>query len=118
MRRRRVDPDHPAYDPGATGPDGLPQCRRCLRQLEPGGRDFCSAECRHEGMMRASPAYVRRAVMARDRGVCWHCRLDCARLDRVLRHLALHEPDGVEMAGACRYAPTATAATSPTTTRA
>jgi hypothetical protein len=26
--------------------------------------------------------------------VCYHCRLDCGRLDHVLRLLAAHEPDG------------------------
>ena len=38
--------------------------------------------------MRASPSYARAAVFARDQGICYHCRLDCARLDRVLRQLA------------------------------
>lgn len=87
MRRRFVDPDHPAYDPGATGPDGLPQCRRCLTQLRPGQRDFCSDTCRHDALIRLSPSYARAAVFARDAGICYHCRLDCARLDRVLRQL-------------------------------
>jgi 5-methylcytosine-specific restriction enzyme A len=87
MRRRRPDPDHPAYDPGATGPDGLPHCRRCLAQLRPGQREFCSATCRHEALMRLSPGYARAQVFARDDGVCCQCRLDCGRLDRVLRHL-------------------------------
>lgn len=98
MRRRRADPDHPAYDPGSTGPDGLPQCRRCLRELTPPQREFCSAECRHEALMRLSPSYARAAVFARDAGICYHCRLDCGWLDRVLRRLAKSGPDGPAMA--------------------
>lgn len=96
--RRRVDPDHPAYDPTATGPDGLPQCRRCLTQLRPGQREFCGAECRHEALIRISPSYARRTVYARDSGVCYHCRLDCGLLDRVLRRVAQHENEGKNMA--------------------
>ena len=38
--------------------------------------------------MRVSPAYVRKAVFARDRGICTHCRCDCGLLDRILRRLA------------------------------
>lgn len=104
MRRRRPDPDHPAYDPGATGPDGLPQCRRCLAQLPPGQRDFCSAACRHEALMRLSPAYARAQVFARDQGVCYHCRLDGGRLDRVLRHLAYRDGEADAEGGAAALA--------------
>lgn len=43
--------------------------------------------------MRLSPSYARAAVFARDAGVCYHCRLDCARLDRVLRHLVAGDDD-------------------------
>lgn len=98
MRSRRFDPDHPAYDPSLVGPDGLACCRRCLAQLQPGQREFCSAECRHEALMRLSPSYARAAVYARDGGVCYHCRMDCGRLDRVLRHVATDDAEGQEIA--------------------
>lgn len=48
--------------------------------------------------MRLSPAYARAQVHARDGGVCYHCRLDCGRLDRVLRYLYQIGDDGPEMA--------------------
>ena len=98
MRRRQVDPDHPAYDPGFAGADGFAQCRRCLKSLAPGQRDFCSAACRHEVRMRLSAGYARAAVFARDAGVCYHCRRDCGLLDRVLRHLAARPEDGLAVA--------------------
>lgn len=98
MRRRGVDPDHPAYDPAAVGPDGLPFCRRCLTQLQPGQRGFCSAACRHETLIRLSPSYARAAVHARDRGICYHCRMDCGLLDRTLRWVMTDEEDGEEIA--------------------
>lgn len=90
MRARRVplDGEHPAYDPSGVGPDGLAQCRRCLAQLRPGLADFCGPECRHDFLMRVSPAYARAEVFRRDAGVCCHCRLDCGLLDRVLRRIA------------------------------
>ncbi len=86
-RRRLVDADHPAYDPGACDADGRAQCRRCLAGLPSPQAEFCSAACRHEHHIRANPGYARRAVFARDRGVCTHCRLDCGLLDRVIARL-------------------------------
>jgi hypothetical protein len=90
--------EHPAYDPSAVGPDGLPQCRRCLAQLPAGAAEFCGPSCRHEFLMRASGAYARAAVFRRDAGVCCHCRLDCGRLDRVLRRLASQDEEGAAAA--------------------
>ena len=48
--------------------------------------------------MRLSPSYARAAVYARDRGICYHCRMDCGLLDRVLRRVAADEIDGQEFA--------------------
>lgn len=88
-RRLPIDADHPAYDPSSCGPDGLPQCRRCMREIRVRRSDgFCSDACRHESQLRTSASYVRHALFARDRGICTHCRTDCALLDRVIRHIA------------------------------
>ncbi len=87
-RRLPVDAEHPAYDAGACGPDGHALCRRCLREIHIARNDGCCSEaCRHEILMRVSPSYARAAVFARDQGVCTHCRTDCGRLDRIMRHL-------------------------------
>lgn len=90
MRRHHpLDAEHPAYDPGACGPEGRPLCPRCLAELPVrtvGG--FCSPVCRAEFKLRSSAAYARQQVFMRDGGVCTHCRLDGGRLDRILRSLA------------------------------
>ena len=103
-RRLPIDADHPAYDPGSCGPDGFPQCRRCLREIRQRRIDgFCSDACRHESLLRTSASYVRHALFARDRGICTHCRTDCGLLDRVIRRIAagdtVEEPTrGTELA--------------------
>jgi 5-methylcytosine-specific restriction enzyme A len=87
MRRIPVNADHPAYDPGTSGPDGRAQCRRCLAPVPKSSSNFCSSACRHEFLIRISPAYARRAVFDRDQGICTHCRRDCGMLDRIIRRL-------------------------------
>lgn len=88
-KRLPIDADHPAYDPGSCGPDGFPQCRRCLREIRQRRTDgFCGDACRHEWLLRTSSSYVRRALFARDRGICTHCRVDCGLLDRMIRRIA------------------------------
>ncbi len=86
-KRRILDAEHPAYDPSVCGADGRAQCRRCLGPLPHPQAMFCGADCAHEFRIRASPAYARRAVFARDHGVCTHCRLDCGMLDRIITRL-------------------------------
>jgi hypothetical protein len=76
--------EHPAYDPGASGPNGFPLCRWCLAELPRQRRDFCSDDCVHEFKLRANGSYARQAVFARDRGVCTHCGLDCGALDHII----------------------------------
>lgn len=85
--RRRIDAEHPGYDPSAVDEEGRAQCRRCLAPLTRPGTPFCSAACAHDFRVRSSPAYARVAVFARDHGVCTHCRLDCGLLDRVIARL-------------------------------
>ncbi|MBA3847671.1 MAG: HNH endonuclease [Planctomycetes bacterium] len=86
-KRRLLDAEHPAYDASVCGADGRAQCRRCLGPLPHPQAMFCGAPCAHEFRIRASPAYARRAVFARDGGVCTHCRLDCGMLDRIIARL-------------------------------
>lgn len=101
MNRRRlpIDADHPAYDPGSCGPDGYPQCRRCLAEVHDRRDGFCSATCRHDFLIRTSASYARNAVFARDRGICTHCRLNCWMLDRVIRRLCAWAPETDPEAG-------------------
>jgi len=91
-RRRMIDAEHPAYDPGSGSADGRAQCRRCLAELPHPQAMFCSAACLHEFKIRTSPAYARQAVYRRDRGICTHCRLDCGLLDRIIGRLR-HDSD-------------------------
>ena len=62
-RRRMIDAEHPAYDPGSGSADGRAQCRRCLAELPHPQAMFCSAACLHEFKIRTSPAYARQAVV-------------------------------------------------------
>jgi hypothetical protein len=94
-RRRLVDAEHPAYDPGSCDADGRAQCRRCLAPLPSPRAEFCSPACQHEFLVRVSPAYARKAVFARDRGVCTHCRIDCGLLDRIVARLRAR-PDAAD----------------------
>ena len=48
--------------------------------------------------MRLSPSYARAAVYARDRGICYHCRIDGGLLDRILRWVRTDEIEGEETA--------------------
>jgi hypothetical protein len=99
-RPRRIDAEHPAYDPGACTADGRAQCRRCLGDLPHPHAMFCSAACEHEFRIRWSPSYARQAVFRRDRGVCVHCRIDCGLLDRVIARLRRGaDPERDELTG-------------------
>lgn len=71
------------------GPDGRPRCRYCGREVGLGGGPWCSERCRKEALHRFSlandPAYQRRAVWDRDRGVCAACGRDTLALWHRLR---------------------------------
>ncbi len=69
----------------------MAQCRWCLAEFERRTTDFCSRECLHEFLVRSDPAYARKAVFARDQGVCTSCGLDCGRLDRVIAAMRVPE---------------------------
>ena len=66
------------------GPNGRVQCRYCGREVGVGNGPWCSERCRKEALHRFSlandPAYQRRAVWARDQGVCAACGRDTLKL--------------------------------------
>ena len=56
--------------------DGRTLCRWCALAVPKGRRSFCSEDCVHQWRLRSSPAYLRGAVLKRDRGVCARCTVD------------------------------------------
>jgi 5-methylcytosine-specific restriction protein A len=66
----------------SRGPGG--QCRYCGATLRH-RRNWCGSACVHNWRMRSDPGYARRAVLARDRGVCCACGLDTVALMSFLR---------------------------------
>jgi 5-methylcytosine-specific restriction protein A len=68
-----------------TGPGGRRLCRWCSQEVPPRKRTFCSAECVHAWRLRTSPAYLRDAVLNRDRGICARCTVDTLAAYRMLR---------------------------------
>lgn len=74
--------------PKGKGPNGLPTCRWCRREiLEPRRRTVCGNVCQHEINMRTNPGYARSKVEERDGGVCAICGLDTSRIQALLEHL-------------------------------
>ena len=69
--------------------DGRSRCRYCSRPMAPPCRDWCSETCRakalHEFSLANDPAYQRRAVWQRDRGLCAGCGRDTLALRRRLQ---------------------------------
>jgi 5-methylcytosine-specific restriction protein A len=71
----------------AKGPHGRNLCRWCNLEV-PGGRStFCSNWCVEEWRLRTDPGYVREKVLARDRGICAACGVDCLSAERQLKRL-------------------------------
>jgi 5-methylcytosine-specific restriction enzyme A len=64
------------YSTNEKGPNGRGLCRRCSTEVPKGRRTFCSDDCVHEWKLRTDPGYLRRCVLARDRGICAFCGLD------------------------------------------
>ncbi len=67
------------------GAAGRSLCRWCSIEVPKGRRSFCSAECVHAWRLRSSPAYLRDAVLKRDRGVCARCTVNTLDAYRALR---------------------------------
>ncbi len=71
--------------PKGTG--GRTLCRWCALEVPKGRRTFCSADCVHEWRLRSSPAYLRDAVLARDRGICARCTVDTLAAYRLIKRV-------------------------------
>jgi 5-methylcytosine-specific restriction endonuclease McrA len=78
-----------AFWPRRGEREGPAACRYCGGAVPPPGRDWCSDRCReralHEFSLAHDPAYQRRAVWKRDRGVCARCGRDTLALRRRLQ---------------------------------
>ncbi len=79
---------------GWADPAGLPKgaggrnlCRWCSLEVPKGRRTFCSDWCVEEWRLRSDPGYLRENVLARDRGVCASCGVDCLAAQRLLKRL-------------------------------
>jgi 5-methylcytosine-specific restriction enzyme A len=59
------------------GPNGRNLCRWCDLEVPSRRHTFCSDWCVEEWRLRTDPGYLREKVLARDRGVCAACGVDC-----------------------------------------
>ena len=73
---------HPAWYSGIRSPAGRPLCRRCLGECTGKRRTFCSAACVEWWRIRRSPAYLRRLVRLRDKGICRSCYVNTYEIRR------------------------------------
>ena len=71
----------------ARGPNGRCLCRWCNLEVPSGRLTFCSAWCVEEWKLRTNPGHLRERVLARDRGICAVCGLDCPALSSHIRRL-------------------------------
>lgn len=69
------------------GENGRNLCRWCNLEVPKGRVTFCSDWCVEEWRLRSDPGYLREKVLARDRGICALCRVDCEAVWRNLRRL-------------------------------
>jgi 5-methylcytosine-specific restriction endonuclease McrA len=68
------------------GPNGRRRCRQCGTEVPEGRRTFCGDACVEAWKAsHLSPSEARRAVFARDRGVCLLCKRDCHAIEAELR---------------------------------
>ena len=59
------------------GQNGRALCRWCNLEVPARRFTFCSDWCVHEWRLRTDPGYLREQVLARDKGICAICRVDC-----------------------------------------
>lgn len=69
------------------GPNGRALCRQCQQEVPPGKRSFCGDACIEAWRVRTQPAFARRKVFERDKGVCALCGLDTDELRAQLRRI-------------------------------
>jgi 5-methylcytosine-specific restriction protein A len=62
-------------------------CRHCGAEPPKGRRTFCSDACVDAWKVRSNPGYAAQRVLARDKGVCAVCSIDCVALLEELRQL-------------------------------
>lgn len=67
------------------GSGGHALCRWCSLEVSPPRLTFCSDWCVNEWRLRTDPGYLRQQVLARDRAICFRCRIDCAEAYRRLK---------------------------------
>lgn len=67
------------------GTCGRALCRWCSLEVPRGRFTFCSDWCVHEWRMRTNPGYLRQQILARDRGICAICGIDCVEAFRRLK---------------------------------
>lgn len=77
LRRRTL-----AHGPGV--------CRWCGGALSGGRRSWCSDACVEDYRMRTDAGFAAAKVLARDRGICAECGVDCVRLRGFLRAAMRH----------------------------
>lgn len=73
--------------PARRGPNGERLCRWCGAPVPKGRLYWCSDECVEDYRLRSDPAYLRRKVFERDRGVCARCGKDTSSLAREIQRL-------------------------------
>jgi 5-methylcytosine-specific restriction endonuclease McrA len=69
--------------------DGL--CRRCQQPLAGKQKKWCSKECSESAcsemmIAKGSSTHIRKAILARDSGVCAKCGFDTEKLSRIQQH--------------------------------
>lgn len=78
---RRISQRSPGWERagGSRDQEGRRLCRWCGEPVPRGRLTFCGDGCVHQYLLRSDPAYVRRRVFDRDRGVCASCGVDTER---------------------------------------
>ena len=71
MSTHRTNPNAGYADPSklAKGPNGRSLCRRCSTEVPRARRTFCGKACVEAWRLTTDPAYLRRQVYKRDRGI-------------------------------------------------
>ena len=82
------------------GPNGRCLCKRCGKEVQKPRRYWCSQECIDE--LNRQSGSPRKLAHKRDEGICAHCGLDCDRLERVLRELALRHRERTRWVHKCK----------------
>lgn len=89
MSYERYRQDRGYVDPKTlpTGANGRALCRYCSQEVPAKRKSFCSEACVHEFKVQSQPAYARKCVFERDRGICKKCGLDTEELKQTLYQL-------------------------------